>query len=67
MLILTRRQSETLVIGDNVTVTVLEIQGGRVRLGVNAPRDIVVNREELCDKEERSDAPYPALDGLWCR
>ena len=49
MLILTRRQAETLVIGDNVTVTVLEIQGGRVRLGVNAPRDIVVNREELCE------------------
>jgi carbon storage regulator len=60
MLILTRRQAETLVIGDNVTVTVLEIQGGRVRLGVNAPRDIVVNREELCDKTRRKDRmPYP--------
>jgi carbon storage regulator len=60
MLILTRRQSETLMIGDNVTVTVLEIQGGRVRLGVNAPRDIVVNREELCEKTRRKDRmPYP--------
>jgi carbon storage regulator len=60
MLILTRRQAETLVIGDNVTVTVLEIQGGRVRLGVNAPRDIVVNREELCEKTRRKDRmPYP--------
>ena len=60
MLILTRRQFETLVIGDNVTVTVLEIQGGRVRLGVNAPRDIVVNREELCEKTRRKDRmPYP--------
>jgi carbon storage regulator len=53
MLILTRRPAETLVIGDNVTVTVLDIQGGRVRLGVNAPRDIVVNREEICDKTRR--------------
>ena len=60
MLILTRRQAETLVIGDNVPVTVLEIQGGRVRLGVNAPRDIVVNREELCEKTRRKDRmPYP--------
>ena len=50
MLILTRRPAETLVIGENVTVTVLAIQGGRVRLGVNAPRDIVVNREEICEK-----------------
>ena len=53
MLILTRRPAETLVIGENVTVTVLAIQGGRVRLGVNAPRDIVVNREEICDKTRR--------------
>ena len=60
MLILTRRPAESLVIGDNVTVTVLDIQRGRVRLGVNAPRDIVVNREELCDKTRRKDRmPYP--------
>jgi carbon storage regulator len=60
MLILTRRPAESLVIGENVTVTVLEIQGGRVRLGVNAPRDIVVNREELCEKTRRKDRmPYP--------
>ena len=60
MLILTRRPSETLMIGDNVTVTVLDIQGGRVRLGVNAPRDIIVNREELCEKPRRKDRmPYP--------
>jgi carbon storage regulator len=60
MLVLTRRQYETLMIGDNVTVTVLDIQGGRVRLGVNAPRDIVVNREELCEKTRRKDRmPYP--------
>jgi len=53
MLILTRRQAETLVIGDSVTVTVLDIKGDRVRIGVNAPRDVIVNREEIFDKTRR--------------
>jgi len=53
MLILTRRVAESLVIGDNVTVTVLEIQGGRVRIGVSAPRDVIVNREEILEKTRR--------------
>jgi carbon storage regulator len=50
MLILTRRLTETLVIGDSVTVTVLDIKGGRVRIGVNAPREIPVKREEIFQK-----------------
>jgi carbon storage regulator len=53
MLILTRRPAEILVIGDNITITVLDIRGGRVRLGVNAPRDITVNREEIFEKTRR--------------
>ncbi len=53
MLILTRQLSETLVIGDNVTITVLDIKGGRVRIGVNAPREIIVNREEILEKTRR--------------
>jgi carbon storage regulator len=47
MLILTRRVGETLVIGDEVTVTVLGVRGNQVRLGVNAPKDIAVHREEI--------------------
>ena len=47
MLILTRRVGETLVIGDDVTVTVLGVRGNQVRLGVNAPKDIAVHREEI--------------------
>ena len=47
MLILTRRVGETLMIGDNVTVTVLGTKGSQVRLGVNAPRDVSVHREEI--------------------
>ena len=50
MLILTRRVGETLVIGDEVTVTVLGVRGNQVRLGVNAPKDIAVHREEICQR-----------------
>ncbi len=47
MLILTRRVGESLMIGDNVTVTVLGIKGNQVRIGVDAPKDVSVHREEI--------------------
>ena len=47
MLILTRRVGETLMIGDQVTVTVLGVKGNQVRLGVNAPKEVAVHREEI--------------------
>jgi carbon storage regulator len=53
MLILTRRTAEALVIGNSVTVTVLDIKGNRVRIGVDAPREVTVNREEIFGKTRR--------------
>ena len=47
MLILTRRVGETLMVGEEVTVTVLGVKGNQVRIGVNAPRDVAVHREEI--------------------
>lgn len=47
MLILTRRVNEAVMIGDGITITVLGVKGGQVRLGINAPRDVAVHREEI--------------------
>ncbi len=66
MLILTRRVGETLMIGDEVTVTVLGVKGNQVRIGVNAPKKVAVHREEIyrrIQKEKEGDGESQDGDG----
>jgi carbon storage regulator len=63
MLILTRRVGETLVIGDDVNVTVLGVRGNQVRLGVNAPKEVAVHREEIYQRiQKENDADNSSSD-----
>jgi carbon storage regulator len=60
MLILTRRVGESVVIGEEVTVTVLGVKGNQVRIGINAPKNVAVHREEIFERikaEQNGDSP----------
>lgn len=59
MLILTRRSGESLMIGDEVTVTVLGVKGNQVRVGINAPKSVAVHREEIYERIKREQSAPP--------
>ncbi|WP_319128757.1 carbon storage regulator CsrA [Pseudomonas aeruginosa] len=59
MLILTRRVGETLMVGDDVTVTVLVVKGNQVRIGVNAPKEVAVHREEIYQRTQKEKDQEP--------
>ncbi|HBP1685483.1 carbon storage regulator CsrA [Pseudomonas aeruginosa] len=59
MLILTRRVGETLMVDDDVTVTVLGVKGNQVRIGVNAPKEVAVHREEIYQRIQKEKDQEP--------
>ena len=60
MLILTRKVGETLIIGDDISMTVLGVKGNQVRIGINAPRDVAVHREEIYRRIKESEGNFTA-------
>ena len=59
MLILTRRTGESLRIGDDVEVTVMAVNGSQVRIGIKAPRNVAVDRQEIAERKQRERDPTP--------
>ena len=63
MLILTRRAGETVMIGSDITITVLGVKGNQVRIGINAPRDVAVHREEIYERIKNEENAKNAATG----
>jgi carbon storage regulator len=59
MLVLSRKRDERIVIGDNIVITVVDVRGDKVRLGIEAPAEVPVHRQEVLDAMKRNSAPTP--------
>ena len=64
MLVLSRKQNESIFINENIVVTVLSIQGDKVRLGIEAPREMPVHRNEVHERIQNRDGPLIGIPGL---
>lgn len=62
MLVLSRKKDEKIVIGDNISIMVVEIRGDKVRLGIDAPRDVSVHRREVYDAIKRKESEQDAVE-----
>ena len=62
MLVLSRQRDESIVIGDNIVITIVDIRGDKVRLGINAPSEIPVHRQEIHDAIQRENAQAGQLE-----
>ena len=57
MLVLSRKKDETIVVNDNIYITIVDIRGDKIRVGINAPPEIAIHREELCNKTTSAKLP----------
>ncbi len=60
MLVLSRKKNESIVIGDNIVITVVDVRGDKVRLGIDAPKDVPVHRREVYDAIKKAEQEKPA-------
>jgi carbon storage regulator len=64
MLVLSRQRDESIIIGDNIIITIVDIRGDKVRLGIQAPKEIPVHRQEVYDAIKRESAPPQKPDAV---
>lgn len=62
MLVLTRKKGQSIIIGDNIEVSIIEIQGEQVRIGINAPKDITIHRDEIYKEIQKENMKASVVD-----
>ena len=67
MLVLSRQKDESIIIGDDIEITIVDVRGDKVRLGINAPREISVHRKEIYEAIQREKAQQRAAESAHCR